>query len=990
MELHAGEFGNSDSGTIAPVNLWLQMTGVALAAFVLGGVLAALLLRRHYRSREKEAQDTKLKDLLIQHELLLDIMPIYVYAEDANDDYRHVFCNRICSQLWGRPIEEVLGKSDAELFGDSEEVKRFQETDAAVVASGELHESIQAFTGVDGKQRMGRFFRKGIELSGGRRWMFGLVVDITEEYEQQAQLAANLAIFEYASDLTRTAYFRFDPETQEMSGAKLLGELWPIKDGKSLPNEEVVYPDDLPHFNKLGKELLSGRSESVTVDYRSEYFGEMRYYRLRVGLTRDPYQKVMVIGVIQDVTEITRNTLKLQDTLALQDIIVNSLPVIFFAKDANDGFKHVLINRAFAQTMNKPQEELLGKTGAELGLTYAVPDEETMNMPDGIEFDEKRTMPDGSVRAFHITQKPFVGALGTQGKRLLLGVANDVTGLSELNASHQTLNFCLSGLLSGEKMFDPEAVLKAIGERLNASTCFLLRFDYESQTAYPEAEWQAVPDREASLMTARVPFCEDDPWFRYISSGEIIFATDAEDPEIVTRFGLWPEENKRLKVKSLYSMLIHVDGKPWGNFGVGYNPKHVLSEYETEFFKSAGSLIGLILQRKKYQEQIHSSLQEAQNANKAKSHFLASMSHEIRTPLNAVIGFAELLKDGTLPLEEQKDYLKAISSAGKTLLALINDVLDLSKLEAGQMQFKPSEADFLELVNEVKTIFQQKCTEKKLQFVVDIPRLPSVWLDKLRIRQILFNLIGNAVKFTDNGEIRVSASFSEDSAESGTLTFCVMDTGIGISAEDQKHLFQMFVQSEALNGTQVAYNGSGLGLAIVRRMLERMDGNIELESEPGKGSKFCTVIRNLKFKAAGGESEKEQRADEKPAEAPIFGSALLVDDVAMNLKILSAMLKKIGISQITTASNADEALQVLETASFDFMLTDLWMPGMSGFELATQVRRDPRFAAMRLALVTADMESREHFKTPTFDAVLSKPVTLEKLRAFLSIPAKII
>ncbi len=822
------------------------------AGAISGAILVFRDITEEYKQQEQiklvleheEKLNTELQDLLIQHQLLLDIMPIYVYAEDANDNFRHVFCNRICSDLWGRPIEDVMGKNDAELFGDSEEVRRFQETDAAVVESGELHESIQPFTGMDGKRHMGRFFRKGIDLSGGRRWMFGLVVDITEEYEQRARLAASVSIFEYAFDLTQSAYFRFDPVTKEMTGAKLLGELWPIKDGRSLPDEEVVYPEDLEKFTALGNDLLAGKCETATVDYRSEYFGEMRYYRIKVGLSQEPYGNKSVIGVIQDITEIQKNILKLQESLALQDIIVNSLPTIFFAKNANDNFKYVLVNHALAKFLDKSPDELLGKTDKELNLEVES-GAAVMDMPDGAEFELRLPAPDGIMHTFQVIEKPFNGP---HGERLLLGVASDITELSELNASQETLNFCLSGLLSGENMFDPKAVLKAIGQRLNADNCSLLRFDLEKQIGYFDANWQASGDADAALSAPPLPFSDKDPWFRYISSGEIIFAPDVDDPATVERFGLWPDENKRLHLKSLYSMLINVDGKPWGNFWVGYHSQHILNEAETAFFKSAGSLIGLILQRKKYQEQIHFALQEAQSATKAKSYFLASMSHEIRTPLNAVIGFAELLKDGNLPVEEQKDYLASISSAGNTLLALINDVLDLSKLEAGQMVFNLSETNFANVVSEVGNIFRQKCEEKKLNFVADVQKMPSLWLDKLRIRQILFNLIGNAVKFTNDGEIKVSASFTVETEDSGTFTFSVADTGIGISPEDQKNLFQMFVQSEALRGTQISNSGTGLGLAIVQRMLERMNGSINLESEVGQGSKFIISIRDVKFK----------------------------------------------------------------------------------------------------------------------------------------------
>lgn len=263
-------------------------------------------------------------------------------------------------------------------------------------------------------------------------------------------------------------------------------------------------------------------------------------------------------------------------------------------------------------------------------------------------------------------------------------------------------------------------------------------------------------------------------------------------------------------------------------------------------------------------KKLTTALQEAQAASKAKSYFLATMSHEIRTPLNAVIGFSELLKGGDLSEEERMEYLDSINLAGNSLLRLINDVLDLSKLESEQMVLTLQPTDITALLREIQAVFQYKVQEKKLFFKLDCPpALPLFRLDNLRLRQILLNLIGNAVKFTEQGGITLAVSFRQDgNAPRGLLSIRVCDTGIGITEEAQHRIFKPFVQSDAVRDTHV-YGGTGLGLAISRRLAERMGGTIGLESETGKGSCFVVRLENVEL------AEGNNRTEEKSAEAAV-------------------------------------------------------------------------------------------------------------------------
>ncbi len=386
-----------------------------------------------------------------------------------------------------------------------------------------------------------------------------------------------------------------------------------------------------------------------------------------------------------------------------------------------------------------------------------------------------------------------------------------------------------------------------------------------------------------------------------------------------------------------------------------------------------------LTEMKDRQRLLQEAMEEAKKAEKAKTYFLATLSHEIRTPLNAVIGFTEILKDNNLPEQERQDYLKDIAVSGNALLDLINDILDISKLESGQMTFSNTEIQFPMLVDEICTIFLAKLQEKKLQCLVEIKSMPHLVTDKQRIRQILFNLIGNAVKFTTTGTITISGEFCPESSDTGRLSFSVKDTGCGIKQEEQESIFRPFVQSTTQRGTQAANNGTGLGLAIVRRMLERMNGSISLISEFGKGSLFTVVIHKVPFVIS---------PDMPQTQTPSFGLCcqlnvqpriLLVDDVSMNLKVVKAMCDKIGLANVKIAGSGFEALELMEKEPFDMVITDMWMPDMDGVALAQRIRDEKKFDHIQIFALTADVEAQTTFDLHNFSAILLKPVTFEKI-----------
>ena len=374
----------------------------------------------------------------------------------------------------------------------------------------------------------------------------------------------------------------------------------------------------------------------------------------------------------------------------------------------------------------------------------------------------------------------------------------------------------------------------------------------------------------------------------------------------------------------------------------------------------------------------------AQVADKAKSFFIASVSHEIRTPLNSVIGFAELLREGDVSKDQAKEYLDAISSSANALLMLINDVLDLSKLEANQMKIITAFTDFNALCREVMLIFTFRAQENGNKLVSDVPEdLPELDVDNIRIRQILINLLGNAVKFTKKGTISLHVSFTPKpgSANIGTLKCAVSDTGIGISEEDQKKLMEPFVQLSRMRDTNAVNNGTGLGLSISKRLATCMNGELTCTSTAGEGSTFTLTLNAVRYRTKAVKADKAQSKAETEAFTRDTKTIriLIVDDVPMNLRVAKALFNKIGFDNVFTAGSGKEALEFLDKQSVDLILSDMWMPEMNGMQLSGEVKRDSRFAHIPIVAQTADVETSGNFDMSHFDAIILKPLTKEKL-----------
>ncbi len=364
-------------------------------------------------------------------------------------------------------------------------------------------------------------------------------------------------------------------------------------------------------------------------------------------------------------------------------------------------------------------------------------------------------------------------------------------------------------------------------------------------------------------------------------------------------------------------------------------------------------------------------LEAARTTNQAKSLFFSSVSHDIRTPLNAILGFSELLERGVPDETERARYISSIRSSGKVLARLVDDILDLSKLESGKLEILKEPTDVPTLAREVIAACEVARTRKSLGLKTEIDEMPWVSVDPQRIRQILFNLLSNAYKYTDTGKVTVRVGWQD-----GTLTLSVADTGKGISEENVSRILQPFVQLVDKNHR----DGTGLGLPICQKLATLMGGDLTVASQVGVGSTFTVSLRNVQTaEAPVDHSETSERLGHSPARV------LVVDDSSVNRMVLKAMLARSGVTNVAMAENGRAALATLkESPDFDMVFSDLWMPEMDGNELAHAIRADAKFARLPIYLVTADVESRNQAESNGFTGVLLKPITLEKLQALFA------
>jgi PAS domain S-box-containing protein len=517
-----------------------------------------------------------------------------------------------------------------------------------------------------------------------------------------------------------------------------------------------------------------------------------------------------------------------------------------------------------------------------------------------------------------------------------------------------------------------ESVLASIGSMADVSRVYIFENDVEGVTTHNTFEWCAsgvTPQKDA---LQQVHYADLPVFYEQMLSKGIWVGNDLSEFDEPTRTFLEAQQ-----VQAIVLVALTVGGKYYGFMGFDEcRNTRVWGATELELLRVTAAVLSNTFERAQIERAMLEERDRANLANIAKSEFLANMSHEIRTPMNAILGFSESLYD-QLTESEHRGMLQSVLSSGRSLLALLNDILDLSKIESGRLELSTEPFDLQNLVQEVLVLFRERAERRGIQLLFETEeKFPEiVILDEIRIRQVLFNLIGNAVKFTQQGHVRIGLKGDRVGEGLFDVHISIEDTGIGIPSEQLETIFDPFIQVSGRTSRE--YEGTGLGLSICRRLIQKMEGELNVESTLGSGSIFTILLKGIR----GEQVSTRIHAQRDTGESPVFEhvTAVIIDDVSSNLLLMDRFMRTFGFTTYK-AVDGEEGLALIKRYIPDIVVTDIRMPKMDGFALVSAVKQDALIRHIPVLGCTAALiELKASHQANLFDGLIMKPVMKEEL-----------